>query len=50
MTALQQPGTINDLTTLIDLGMNGSRGITALLAEKGHPFDDQPFKVNNPCG
>jgi glyoxylase-like metal-dependent hydrolase (beta-lactamase superfamily II) len=35
MTAIRQPGKINDHTTLIDLGMYGFRGITALYLIEG---------------
>jgi glyoxylase-like metal-dependent hydrolase (beta-lactamase superfamily II) len=35
MTAIRQPGRINDHTTLIDLGMYGFRGITALYLIEG---------------
>ena len=36
MTAIRQPGKINDHTTMIDLGMYGFRGITALYLVEGH--------------
>jgi glyoxylase-like metal-dependent hydrolase (beta-lactamase superfamily II) len=35
MAAIRQPGRINDHTTLIDLGMHGFRGITALYLIEG---------------